>query len=330
MYGFSWRKKRILQSYLKGMGVKPDAISFVWGVSAEESTPHTQVSVEDGFIRSIGLGANLALPLSLVFDTRGIYFDATRPSDLEYLLQNKQYSEAELARAQSLQALLIQAGLTKYNLSAQPWQRPDGVRRVILVAGQVETDASIKRGAYTVRTNAQLLQAVRLRCQDAYIVYKPHPDVVAGMRAGKIATLEASQWADEVIEHTDTANLLNAVDEVHVMTSLIGFEALLRGVKVTAYGAPFYAGWGLCEAVNLPQSVAKRRTRQLNMNQLIAATLIDYPVYFDPLSRTVTTPEHVIRILVKQRQNTTAHLHSGKVTFKQRALAKWAQWQGRF
>ena len=39
--------------------------------------------------------------------------------------------------------------------------------------------------------------------------------------------------------------LLGIVDEVHTLTSLTGFEALLRGIEVHAYGGPFYAGWGL-------------------------------------------------------------------------------------
>jgi glycosyltransferase involved in cell wall biosynthesis len=331
IHGFSWRKKQILLRYLNGMGIRPDSASFNWGASTfTKVSSQTEICVEDGFIRSIGLGADLSIPLSLVFDTRGIYFNATRPSDLEYLLQNKSYSEMELARAVTLREQLIQMGLTKYNLAAQPWQRPAGKGRVILVVGQVETDASIRLGAHELRTNAQLLQMVRHRCPDAYIVYKPHPDVLAGMRAGKITSLEAQQWADEVIEHADTATLFNLVDEVHVITSLMGFEALLRGIKVTVYGAPFYAGWGLCEAVNFPMAVAERRTRKLSLDQLVAASLIDYPVYFDPLSRTVTSPEHVVRILAMQRHNAVAKAPGLKPTIKQRVLAKWAQLQGRF
>jgi glycosyltransferase involved in cell wall biosynthesis len=332
--GFSARKKNILQHYLQGMGVAPDAASFVWGATTtKSSSPRLQlatVHVEDGFIRSVGLGADLVAPLSWVFDTRGIYFDATQPSDLEHLLQTKQYTPSDIARAAALRVQLVKLGLTKYNLSAPQWQRPSGSKKVILVAGQVETDASIRLGAHAVRSNLQLLKAVRQRCPDAYVVYKPHPDVMAGLRAGQTASHDALQWANEVLTHADTAHLLGVVDEVHVITSLMGFEALLRNVKVVVYGSPFYAGWGLCDAVDLPPAVASRRTRQLSIDQLVAATLIDYPVYWDPRAGMVTSPEHVMRLLAAQRGSAADKQANQSPTARQRLLAKWAQWQGRF
>ena len=332
--GFSARKKKILRRYLQGMGVAPNVARFVWGApNANVPSPAQQgatVRVEDGFIRSVGLGADLVAPLSWVFDTRGIYFDATRPSDLEHLLQTKQFSPADITRAAALRVQLVALGLTKYNLSAPQWQRPIGSKKVILVAGQVETDASIRLGAHAVRTNLQLLKAVRQRCPHAYVVYKPHPDVMAGLRAGQTASHDALQWADEVLTHADTAHLLSVLDEVHVITSLMGFEAMLRGVKVVVYGSPFYAGWGLCDAVDLPPAVASRRTRQLSVDQLVAATLVDYPVYWDPIAGMVTSPEHVMRLLAAQRVSTVDKPVSPQPTAKQRLLAKWAQWQGRF
>jgi capsular polysaccharide export protein len=36
--------------------------------------------MEDGFIRSSGLGSDLLAPLSLVLDKTGIYYDASRPA----------------------------------------------------------------------------------------------------------------------------------------------------------------------------------------------------------------------------------------------------------
>lgn len=337
--GFSSRKKNILQRYLQGMGVTSSVLStarFIWGAPdaglPSPAQPGATVCVEDGFIRSVGLGADLVAPLSWVFDTRGIYFDATQPSDLEYLLQNKQHSPADITRAAALRTQLVALGLTKYNLSAPLWQRPSNSnsKKVILVAGQVETDASIQLGAHTIRTNLQLLKAVRQRCPDAYVVYKPHPDVMAGLRAGQIANDDTKYWADEVLTHADTAHLLSVVDEVHVITSLMGFEALLRGVKVVAYGSPFYAGWGLCDVVDLPPAVASRRTRQLSVDQLVAATLVDYPVYWDPIASVVTSPEYVMRLLAAQRASAAGKRANMPPTMRQRLLARWAQWQGRF
>lgn len=300
--GFSWRKGRILQRYLRAMR-QPKALGMplAWGMAA--ASPGV-VRVEDGFIRSVGLGADLARPLSWVFDTRGMYFDATGPSDLEWLIGHQEYSSIQLARAAALRAQVVGLGVTKYNLAAMPWRRPRGQKNVLLVAGQVESDASIRLGAHSVRTNAQLLQAVRSRCPDAYIVYKPHPDVVAGLRAGQTLAAITHACADEVLEQADMAQLLQEVDEVHVITSLTGFEALLRGVPVTVYGAPFYAGWGLCTDVELPAAVAARRTRRtrrVSIDHLVAAALIDYPVYLHPKHDRLMTPEQAVHTLQAQR-----------------------------
>ena len=72
---------------------------IAWGNSFEKSNPTQRVnkliSVEDGFVRSVGLGGNLISPLSLLFDKKGIHYDGSKPSDLENL-QTKIVSKNEL------------------------------------------------------------------------------------------------------------------------------------------------------------------------------------------------------------------------------------------
>jgi glycosyltransferase involved in cell wall biosynthesis len=324
--GFSWRKGRILRRYLRAMELpKASGIPLAWGMAA--SGPGV-VRVEDGFIRSVGLGADLTRPLSWVFDTRGMYFDASGPSDLEWLIGHQEYSSVQLARAAGLRAQVVGLGVTKYNLASKPWRRPPGQKKVLLVAGQVESDASIRLGAHSVRTNAQLLQAARARCPDAYIVYKPHPDVVAGLRAGQTLAAITHACADEVLEQADMAQLLREVDEVHVITSLTGFEALLRGVPVTVYGAPFYAGWGLCTEVDLPEAVASRRTRRVSIDHLVAATLVDYPVYLHPKQDRLMTPEQAVQTL--QAQRAEANTLAGGHALRRPLLAMLAKLKKRF
>jgi capsular polysaccharide export protein len=184
--------------------------------------------------------------------------------------------------------------LSKYNLGGHAWRRPLHVR-TLLVPGQVEDDASIRLGAIgAVARNAELLAAVRREHPDAHIVYKPHPDVVAGLRRG--GHEDAAQWADEVVTHADIHRLLSQVDGVHVMTSLTGFEALMRGVPVTCHGMPFYAGWGLTDdRVGLP-----RRTRSLTLDQLVVGALLEYPLYLHPQRRTRATAEDVVAALAQQ------------------------------
>lgn len=145
--------------------------------------------------------------------------------------------------------------------------------------GQVEDDASIRLGAGTIRTNLALLKAARSANPGAVILYKPHPDVEAGLRPGAV---EATGFADLTLTRTDPATLLQEVQEVWTMTSLLGFEALLRGLPVTTFGAPFYAGWGLTRDLG---PVPNRRSARPDLAQLTHAALIAYPRYWDPVSR---------------------------------------------
>ena len=78
------------------------------------------------------------------------------------------------------------------------------------------------------------------------------------------------------------------------MTSLLGFEALLRGKPVTVTGAPFYAGWGLTRDLGW---VPNRRQARPDIVHLAHAALIGYPRYFDPVSRRPCPPEVVVERL---------------------------------
>ena len=254
---------------------------LVWaGKSTEALDAAGAVRVEDGFLRSRGLGADLIAPLSLVCDDLGIYYDPSRPSRLEALIEAAcDLPDAARARAERLIRALTGGGLTKYNLGGAglPSGLPAGRR--ILVPGQVEDDASIRLGAGEVRTNLGLLQTARAANPAAVILYKPHPDVEAGLRAG--AAPGAEDIADAVLTRTDPVAALAAVDEVWTMTSAIGFEALLRGKRVTCLGQPFYAGWGLTDDRAMP---IPRRAASPDIVALAHAALIDYPRYHDPVT----------------------------------------------
>jgi capsular polysaccharide export protein len=235
------------------------------------------VRVEDGFLRSRGLGADLIAPLSLVCDTRGIYYDPNRESDLERLIAGSgALSDGARRRVERLVKRLISDRLSKYNLSKGPLpDLPEGRR--ILVPGQVEDDASILLGAGEVRTNLDLLKAAREANPEAVILYKPHPDVEAGLRAGVVEN--AGEYADLVLADADPMAVLDQVEAVWTMTSLLGFEALLRGKEVTCLGTPFYAGWGLTQDRGVP---CARRVVRVDLMGMAHAVLIDYPRYFDP------------------------------------------------
>lgn len=252
------------------------------------------IRIEDGFLRSRGLGADLIPPLSLVMDDLGLYFDPSRDSRLERLILSP-LPPGGAARAERLIARLVALNLSKYNLSAPPLpDLPPGHR--ILVPGQVEDDASIRLGAGEVRSNRALLQAVRRDNPQAVILFKPHPDVEAGLRPGAIPETELAGLADMTLRRADPIALIAACDEVWTITSTLGFEALLRGKPVTTLGAPFYAGWGLTRDLGpVPTRRLRRPDGSLQPRPSLAAlahaALIAYPRYFDPITRRPCPPE---------------------------------------
>lgn len=247
--------------------------------------------VEDGFIRSAGLGSGLLPPASIVVDTSGIYYDPTGPSDLETLLESHPLGPDLQIRAGRLVDRMIGEGVSKYALggTVPDLAAPPG-RKIVLVPGQVADDLSVVLGGAGMDGNLDLLCQVRASEPEAYIVYRPHPDVDAGHRSGTIPDAVVLRFADCICREGAMARLLDIVHEVHTLTSLTGFEALMRRKPVTTYGQPFYAGWGLTH----DRVPVARRTRCLNMEQLAAATLLLYPRYIDPLTRMPCGPEILV------------------------------------
>ncbi len=261
--------------------------------------------IEDGFLRSVGLGAGLARGASVAFDDEGIYFDATRPSRMERLLATRHLDAAERARAAGLLELLRAARMTKYNVSGKgALPQVPGDREVLLVPGQVADDAGVCRSLSSVidcatcdNVNLELLRAVRARNPEAHVLYKPHPDVEAGLRKGRLDAAALAGLADQVVAGCDILELVGLADRVETFSSLSGFEALLRGRPVTVYGMPFYAGWGLTQ--DLTDNA--RRTRQLDVETLAHVAFIDYPLTVDPLTLLPCTPEFLVSRLAVQR-----------------------------
>lgn len=319
-YGLTRWKRPIAGEFLDGPGGEPRFVRGPEAAAREAAADSGQVvawasrrieaaeaaarargvpfgRLEDGFLRSVGLGAAFIGPLSLVLDFSGIYYDPSRPSDLETLLAQADISEGLARRAADLRRRLVAESVTKYNVGDdEPPVVPPGAYGV-LVPGQVEDDASIVKGAGAVRTNLGLLAAVRARRPDAFIVYKPHPDVVAGYRKGAVAPDEARRLADAIVVDGSIAALYPQCRAVETMTSLSGFEGLLRGLDVVTHGQPFYAGWGLTEDLAPHQ----RRGRPRTLDELVAATLILYPLYRDPVTRLPCGPETALDRLIEAR-----------------------------
>ncbi len=258
------------------------------------------VRMEDGFIRSRGLGSDFVGALSVALDDQGVYYDPSRPSRLETLIETSDLSPVQLARAAALRTRVVDAGLSKYNLRGQaPTDWPLD-RDILLVVGQVENDKSILLGcAPDLNTNSALVEAARRDHPDAFLVYRNHPDVLAGNRPGR---LDAGAMAsvDAVGDGLDIVDCLNACRRVATLTSLTGFEALMRGKAVSVYGRPFYAGWGLTD----DRLTFERRSRRAGVDYLVHAALIAYPLYVTPEGWPCEAEDLVDRLIAARDQPT--------------------------
>lgn len=274
--------------------------------AAAEAIGVPLLRIEDGFLRSVGLGAGLARGASLAVDDLGIYYDPSRPSALERLLMAVDVSAQQKARGAALRRAIVAARITKYNFGERRSYAFPTDRHVVLVPGQVADDAAVRRSksatidcANTPNVNLDLLRLARQRNPDAYLVFKPHPDVETGLRKGKIDDTDLVGLADFVARDADIVDLIEAADKVETFSSLSGFEAMLRGKAVTTHGLPFYAGWGLSEDL----TACERRGRARELDELVYLALVVYTRCIDPVTLLPCRPEDVIARLVAQRQS---------------------------
>ena len=321
--GFSPWKKQFIRNYLnlpaielkfESVLIHSPSVQFdhviIWGMKQPELTAHQFTPaklwrMEDGFVRSVGLGAKLITPYSLVLDDLGIYYNAKQPSRLEQILSELTLNQLQRARTEKLILNIIEQNISKYNIAGEndwPSDIPPN-KKVILVVGQVAGDASIAFGTTELCcTNEQLLIQVKKKNPSAYIIYKPHPDVTNGLRQGDIPLNITHLNADAVVTQTDMSLCIHACDELHTMTSLAGFEALLRHKKVFCYGQPFYSGWGLTTDLQ-PNT---RRAKRLDLTTLTYGTLINYPVYAIDQQCIGANIESVVNQISSEKQLTSS------------------------
>lgn len=309
-YSKNIKQRQFIQRVLSKLIFYKGTQVFVWGFKEPQFLKHYKmfiklpiVRIEDGFIRSVGLGAHHVPPLSLCFDERGIYFDARSPSDLEYILANYDFdADPDLTvRARKGIDYMVASGLSKYNQA----ERVDleqiigaKTRRRVLVLGQVEGDQSIEKGCSPILSNLDAVRIAREENPDAEVLYKPHPEVLAETRTGQSSPTLAEPYSRVLYESIPLADVFADVDHVYTITSLAGFEAVMRGLPVTCLGAPFYSGWGLTD----DRQPIDRRGRDLTVEQVFAGAYILYSRYCSPFTREAITFEEALTLLDKMKR----------------------------
>lgn len=262
--------------------------------------------IEDGFLRSVALGAEKAPPLSLCFDSPVLYFDASAPSRLEQIIQTHDFAADPglMERARTGIRRLLETRLSKYNvgeaIDIETIYGPKDRKRV-LVVGQVEGDQSIIKGGSKVTINNDLVRIAARENPDAQIIYKPHPEVLRGLRKDPPQSnpRDVEDIALVMTQDVTLADSFRTVDHVYTISSLSGFEALIRGIPVTCFGMPFYAGWG----ATTDKLACPRRTARRTAEEIFAAAYILYPTYFDPILRKEVEFEDALDLLFWMKRN---------------------------
>lgn len=244
--------KRYFSRWLKPFINRVNPVIYIWGYKAPDffieyiRAQNLDVFfLEDGFIRSTPDDESGAPPLSIVMDSQAPYFDTTRPNDLTDLIANFDFTQDgyDEALAQEVLDYYVSHRVSKYN--HQPYVDVVPIYGIknknrILVLGQVSHDDSLKYGG---GIGINLLDVVNKAIEEnpnAQIIVKPHP-----MTLDDFSMINALTKLDCLIL-TQSIHLVDAfetIDHVYTITSLGGFEALLRGKKVTVLGRPFYHDW---------------------------------------------------------------------------------------
>ncbi len=269
---------------LRRFPVRPTTF-VVWGYNepwlvrlyAKRATNISVLRVEDAFLRSSGLGAEHTTPYSLVFDRTGLYYDPRQPSDLENLLNTYDFSDSDLDEARECISIVKELRLSKYN---PPDLRPQvriqaKMRPLVAVIGQVRSDRAIRLGNPNRWSDLDVIRLAKLENPTAEIVYRPHPEVFKGFQRNFFRRNRVEQFCRISSPDEPLTDFLENADQVYVLTSLVGLEALIRGKKVTVLGSAFYAGWGLTDdRIALP-----RRNKLRTLEELFSAVYLKYPRY---------------------------------------------------
>lgn len=283
---------------------------YIWGISEQpqileylkaNAIPYHRV--EDGFVRSVGLGADKVPPLSLAIDDEGIYYDPHSKSKLEKIVSDlcENITEEQKNLAREYIDVIVRNGISKYNLpekegiseSLKKKIETKNNQKVILVIGQVSDDASILRGAGEIRDSAELVMEAKRENPSDIILYRPHPDVWHKKRKESTDLAYISTMATVVPPTVSLNQMWDIVDTVYTITSLTGFEALLRNRKVICFGLPFYAGYGLTEdRIKHPTRHSKP-----DLETLFYAAYMEYPSY------TNETLETTLSEIIGKRNN---------------------------
>ena len=144
------------------------------------------LALEDGFLRSIGLGEVGAAPHSLLIDDLGVHHDARRPSRLETLIREPDgwFDSAMEARSRVLIQTLRDIGLSKTSMGRLHLDLPPASGPRVLIVDQTAGDASIAGGLADGDSFLAMADAAHAATGGGQMLVRRHPATVAGLKRG--------------------------------------------------------------------------------------------------------------------------------------------------
>ena len=276
--------------------------SGLWARKMAKLTKGEFLLLEDGFIRSFGLGVEGSPSFSIVKDDIGIYYDATVSSKLEHILNSYDFeSDSELmCIAKKARFKIIEYKISKYNnFKEVDLSYLDNGKEKVLIVAQTYGDSSLEYGLGNFFSTKEMIDDAIKENSNAEVYIKIHPDVLSGKKDSDINEIDIPPSCHILTDNANPIELMSYFDKVYTKTSGMGFEALILDKEVYCYGLPFYAGWGVTD----DKLECSRREKKLSIDKIFAGAYILYTSYYNPYSNEESDILDVIEYIIKYRKN---------------------------
>lgn len=295
--------------------------AYIWGMKPQRQTSEKILNSilsnqeiyfgEDAFLRCIVGTSQLVDPdqkcfqdsCGFIIDDLTAYFDSTRPSRMEILLNSDlEITPEEKSRARRVMKKLVETKISKYNNQPISKLNIGKNKQKVLVVDQSYKDYSILKGSANDLTFERMLHCAIQENPNADILIKTHPDTIGANSTKPKCYYQNIKEAGNVYKLTENINpfsVIDMVNKVYVCTSQFGFEALIAGKEVHTFGIPFYSNWGL----TIDSQTCDRRTRKRSLEDLFFIAYILMSVYINPKTNQPCQIEDAIDYLLEMREH---------------------------
>ena len=168
-----------------------------------------------------------------------------------------------------------------------------------MVIDQSFGDMSVTGGLADAKTFTQMMEAALDENPLADVFVRMHPDVAAGHCPGFLDRLPQDPRLYLLHANDCPWSVLDGVETVYCVTSLMGFEGAIAGKRVRCFGMPFYAGWGITE----DEMKCSRRTSRRTIDEVVTAAYILYARYVNHAQGVSCQVEDICELLIEERND---------------------------